>query len=376
MYTTSARFRAALQGGHTVTTKIEVWSGNEFQEDITADIRDGNIVYDDVDVHTTGDVTFASERHAPADLRSLIAPNGNELRIWRGVRFPDGSDELVPMGVLGITDVRVDDSGDGFTMQVSLVDRSRKISRNKFSNDYVVDAGTNYIEAIERLLTSRWPSVEYSLSDVVGFATPQLVFGANDDPWVAVRKLAADIGCDFYFDRTGVAICHPVNTELGDPVWRYEEGPDCTLLYLNRQLKDEEGFNYCIVTGETTDVTDVVWAVAYDDDPMSPTYYLGPYGIVNDIYVSSGITNTSQAQAVANARLAKYRGSRETLQLLPTVNPALDTNDVVYVRRGKSNINNVYTVGKITTPLIYQRGQNVGLHERLVNVDSGMDHIA
>jgi hypothetical protein len=43
----------------------------------------------------------------------LLTPFGNELRLFRGIQFDDGSVEYVPLGVFVIIDVVIKDTNDG-----------------------------------------------------------------------------------------------------------------------------------------------------------------------------------------------------------------------------------------------------------------------
>lgn len=364
MYTRSAAFDAAVQKSHRIATRCDVYSGTTFIQSL--DIIDGNITIDDVPVRrrATVDLTDPTGALTPADASALLAPSGNELKLWRGLYLPDGTSELLPMGVFGISDVRIDDSGQGLHIRLDTYDRARKVQRARFLQEYQVTAGTNYGTAIQTLLTSRFPTITFNFT-ATSILTPRLIFEAGSDPWKAAQSMAASIGCDLFFDPNGVCVLRPISL-VGDPAWTYAEGSQAMILYVNRRLNDEKVFNHVVVTGETSGTATPVRAEAFDNNPSSPTYYLGAYGDVVTFEASSFITTTAQAQAAANRKLAKVLGLSELIQFNTIVHPAHEISDIVRLTRADSKVNNVYVIGKLTMPMVHSRVMNGTCRQRVL----------
>jgi len=90
---------------------------------------------------------------------------------------------------------------------------------------------------------------------------------------------------------------------LGEPDDR-AAGPDAD---------DQTTYNYVIVYGESVDNAVPVQAVAFDNDPNSPTYYLGPYGSSRPPS-SPADHHHAQAQQAANALLLAVKGASENVR--------------------------------------------------------------
>ena len=107
MWPSTVAFRAAVASSHSIATQVLVgpWSGA--LTDISAYVLDGEVSVDRTRAQrrtcslTIGDVSggliprFASDTLAPTAAQYL--------RPYRGVTFPDGSTELMPLGVFRIS---------------------------------------------------------------------------------------------------------------------------------------------------------------------------------------------------------------------------------------------------------------------------------
>jgi hypothetical protein len=261
-------------------------------------------------------------------------------------------DEMVPLGVFRISSFRVDDSGDGLSMEIEGFDRSRQVQRYKYTDTYSIAAGTNYVVALQGLLLDRMPTIQFSPNfPATTLSCPTMTWNAGDDPWNAAQRIATALGMEVYFDASGYCMMSTIPDPLTAPVvWQYAEGEDATFLYLSKRFSDENVVNYWVVTGEGTANASPIRAVAYDNEPGSPTY-VGTYGIVSDTFSDNMITDLGQAQSVANAKLAASRGASEDLSLNVIVNPAHEERDVVSVVRSESRINGRYMIDSFTMPL-------------------------
>ena len=74
------------------------------------------------------------------DAFDWLATAGAEIVVARGLVLDDGTEELVPLGVF-VLDADLEETEDG-TITVSAGDRSRRISRARWTDPYTVPAGT------------------------------------------------------------------------------------------------------------------------------------------------------------------------------------------------------------------------------------------
>lgn len=367
MYARSAAFDAAVKKSHLAIFKCEIYDNGILQR--TLDIGEGNVRVEDAAVRRRFDARLVDPDGTltPDDASDLLAPFGNEIKIYRGIRFDSGTEEYLSLGVFGLDDIKIDDSGETLGLTIEGYDRAHKVQKAKFVTEYVVASGTNYATAIQDLILSRFPAAQFNFISTTR-TTPKLVFEAGSDPWEAARKMAGNIGCDLFFDTSGicklVAIVDPTTASVD---WRYAEGAEAMFLYINKRMTNEGVYNHVIVTGESTENTSgPVRAEAKDDNPASPTYYLGDFGDVVYFQASEFITTQSQAQDVANARLQKVLGASEEVRILNVPHPAHEIDDVIEIVRAKSKIDARYVIDGLTIPLVEQRGMDISTRKRKV----------
>ena len=93
-----------------------------------------------------------------------------------------------------------------------------------------------------------------------------------------------------------------------------------------------------------------IWGVATDDNPLSPTYWLGSYGQVPRFWESGHITSQAQADHVAARQLSTHLGATRTISFDSVPNPALDTGDSVLVVYPDGH-SELHVVDVLTIPL-------------------------
>ncbi len=116
MFPTSANFRTAISTNHIVISKAEIWNTDQKLAEI--DIESGAVEISTTNaIRRTCKVNLVTDRTTnnlvPDNQFDLLNPFGNEIRLYRGVRFTDGTDEYVPLGVFVITDVSISDTNEG-----------------------------------------------------------------------------------------------------------------------------------------------------------------------------------------------------------------------------------------------------------------------
>ena len=298
-------------------------------------------------------VTTVETGIVPVDAYSFLTPYGNEVRIWRGVTYDDGSYEEVPLGVFVITNVEVSEGPDGTTVAISGVDRSIRVSRARWTDPYAIQSVATET-AIERLLQDRWIEVETAFV-ATNTTILRATFGTdtNNNPWADALRLADAAGHDLYFDGNGIAVLEPLpDYETASPDAIYLQDEEAVVIDLTRSLDATDTYNGVIATGEGTEQTDVYRGEAWDEDPDSPTYRYGPFGQVPRFYSSSLLNSNEQAQAVADALLLDGKGLTEQIDWTQITDPSLDVGDVVVVVNERAKVNRTLILDRLTIPLL------------------------
>jgi hypothetical protein len=323
----------------------------------------------------------------PDSALSALAPFGNELRLWRGIRVErevgdnyadlsseyddyadlDASyatygelqqgittetvDELVPLGVFVITKVDVATAGDGTTVVVTGSDRSLRISRARWTEPYQVSGNT--ASAVQDVLEDRWDDVQVDFT-----ATDKSVnkarFGleTDNDPWKDATKLATAAGMELFFDGDGIARMIPVRDyETATPDAIYQENEEAMILTLSRSLTNETTYNGVIAAGESSEASVTYRGEAWDEDIDSPTYRYGPFGEVPLFYASPLLTSDDMARQAAESILAKKKGTTEAVEWSQIVDPSLDVGDVVAVTNARSKVDRLMVLDRLIIPL-------------------------
>jgi hypothetical protein len=337
MWPRSRKFDAAVTQSHTVVIRADLWTPGRRQL-LAADLDlDGGQV--------TASRTGSTRRTCRTTLidrdgtlgrlfssRQTVPPV--ELELSRGIEYPDGSTELLPLGIFGLADL---DPEWRVVYPVAGYDRSRRVRRNTFTSAYVVAANTSYVAAAVALVRDRIRfaidvRVETSNADTTPFP---LVYLESDDPWAKAQALASAAGCEIFFDQRGALVVRDVPDTLGLSVdFAYLDGETSVLLPdTTQKISDDPGYNGVLAMGESSNNdAEVPRHLAIDDDPASITYYHGDYGPVTETYTDPTITTTAQAQLVARSRLRHWLGRNDSMALATVPHPAHDPGDVVRVR--------------------------------------------
>lgn len=356
MLITSAAFATAITTSHRIATAAEVWSGVSASGPGTllgTFTPTAGLVKVDIANATrrSCDVTLVDPNYVPST-GALITPYGNELRLYRGVTYPNGARELMPLGVFAIASADVTDTPQGISIKVLGFDRADKVARALLTDTYSIAAGTNTAVAIQALITSRVGGLTFSFAPTTA-VLPSTTLVVGDNPWAKALELAKSIGADLFFDAYGVCTLTPVTDPATAPVSAtLAEGATSTLVDLARSITNRETFSDVIAIGQGSGVGDPIRAQVTDINPQSPTYINGPYGDVVTIYRSPLLTSAAMATAAAQAVLFRGTGLAEQITMRTLVNPALDVGDVVVVTRARAKVINArYTIDALDIPL-------------------------
>lgn len=355
MFPTSAEFRTAIQTSHTVVSKAEIWNTDQKLAEIdiesgTVEISTSNAIRRTCKVNLITDRT--SDNLVPDNQFDLLNPFGNEIRLYRGVRFSSGTDEYVPLGVFVITDVSISDTNDGVSIEVSGEDRSLIVSRNKWTSPYQLVTGT-LESSITALLTNRYPEVVTSFP-TTNVTINQVILGAenDNDPWKDAVEICELVGFDLFFDATGIVTMKQFPTLDGtSPIATFVEGEGTTVTSLNRSISTKETYNGVIYYVEGSNVSTPIRVEVWDEDSSSPTYRYGKFGQV-PTFVNTNLVSTSAAAIIAATLLLNtYIGAQETINWEGLVNPALDVQDIVYVKSVGAKVDRIVILDNLTIPL-------------------------
>jgi hypothetical protein len=346
MWKTSDSYNSALvSGSRRWSTKVEVLYSDAVVTTLTGTI-DGAVDIDEVAVRRSLNFTMVDTDGTltPAGASDLLAPKGTEIRVHRGLTLPDGTTEFVPLGVFGVNEPVVRAHQPGTIIAIKAFDRVDAIRSRRFTAPWRVAAGTPTYQAISDIITSRL-NVPVR-STITGNTTTEVVYDELSDPWDAVRDIASADSLVAYFDPLGTVIIAP-DAEADTGVL-YSPSIDSLFIQAERTIKSDKTYSGVIVKGEHPDV-DPIRVELWDDDPKSPTYYLGPFGARPYGFTSPLLTTVDQATAAAETILARVTKMRQDGTLTTVGHPGHEVGDVVTITDPKSRTSGRWTIygGKV-----------------------------
>jgi hypothetical protein len=194
-----------------------------------------------------------------------------------------------------------------------------------------------------------------------------MTFEVGDDPWKAAQTLAASCGQELFFGPDGTLLSQPIpDYNLISPVWNFEEGPECTMLYINRRLTEQDSVNHVIVIGETADDEAPVRGEVFDDNPDSATYVSGSWGRVVEVVRTTTVTTNEAAAQMAFGLFQKRLGVSDLVRLNALPHPAFEIGDIVTATRDRSKVEGRFVVDKISLPMTALRPMDLSMRRRVL----------
>lgn len=327
MYPVSARFLAALVESHQIATEVVLFRADGRVE--TLEHTGGSVTVDrGQGARRTCSVTVADTSLIPLTAKDKLSVYGAQLRISRGIRYPGGLIEQVPLGVFRIDSV----SGDVDEGPVTISGKSLEafIADDKFTVATKV-SGTA-VGAVTSLIQATLPAatvVNRASDNTIGART----YDVEGDRWAAVAECAAAIGAEVYADPDGVFIVAELPDLLAvPPVWTVAAGEGGAYVSANRGMSLDGVYNGVLARGENTEA-DIppVSALVTDDDPTSPTYWAGPFGHRPTFYSSATLTSVNACTSAATLKLRAAKAPNASADITSAPNPALESGDVIRV---------------------------------------------
>lgn len=328
MYAVSSRFLAALAESHVVVTKVILFRADGGVE--TLDHIDGSVSVDRKSAaRRTCSVTLADPAMIPRTAVDKASVYGAQLRILRGIRYNDGAEELIPLGLFRLDEV----SGDVDEGPVTLSGKGLEavIADDRFTTPY--HATGTAVGAITSLIQRSIPTAEINSTAVTDATIGARTWDIEGDPWAAVLELGAAIGAEVYCDPEGVFVLAELPDPLTTtPVWTIAAGEGGTYVSADRGMSLDAVFNGVLARGENTEEgVAPVSSLVVDTDPGSPTYWDGPLGHRPDFITSPTLVTTGQCTSAATLRLRATTASNATADVTCLPNPALASGDVLRI---------------------------------------------
>lgn len=265
--------------------------------------------------------------------RRDLSPYGARIRVFMRMHYDRHTTETVPLGVYRVEEVSQAGLRPG-RAQLDGLSLEAQVQDERFHTPRSLDIGPGEYW-VQKLIKEVLP--EIGISWRLGSSlVPQLV--EEKDRWGLIDgrsrdpSIAKSLGGRVFCDSRGSFVAAPVPTLEDTPVWALTAGPGGALVEPQQTLSRDGVYNQVVASGASESGQPPVGpAVASDDDPVSPTYYKGPFGAVPLFYTSKLLTTFQQCQAAALGLLAPRLGLKQTVSVSSIVNYAMEPDDVITV---------------------------------------------
>lgn len=327
---TSVGYRKLLAGGSTATTRVEVWrAGVRIDPYGSAGVP---FFSGSISATLTSQVTrqlamSLDESLWPVEPDDLLAPYGNELRIWQGVKGGAQIPYVWQTFRGRINEVTLGDDG---TVALGALDRAADVNDSGMQGPENSIAGALVTSEFRRLVNEGVLDATFGAFDVIVAVTPQLTW--EWDRGSACDDLATAASSYWYALANGDYVMREVPwTKFQTPLISVSDGPGGALTHAEPTVSRENVFNLVTVVGERPDGSDAVYATVADGDPTSPTYVNGPFGTKSKLIRAQAAQNQSQANTIATTALRQARALTQNWNIGMTADPSLELGDTIII---------------------------------------------
>lgn len=322
----------------------------------TINVMGGDVIHDGTaDIRATLDLITDGTNMWPTTNSSLLAPYGNEIFVERAVKYGQET-EWIPQGYFRIDSPDQSVVPDG-PIRLAGSDRMAGIIDAELLTPRQFRSTLSNGAVVQTLVFEVYPgaTIEWDSAAVSGALLGRTLV-AEESRFKFLNDLITSLGKIWYWDHRGILVIKDVPSTSGASVWTVSSGPHGVLTAIDRKLTRKGVYNAVVATGEAADTTAPSRAIAYDNNPDSPTYYFGRFGPVPRRYSSPFITTNAQALSAARAILTRGLGLPYNINFSAVPNPALEPYDVTTVTypaksRSGETFTEIHIVDRITVPL-------------------------
>lgn len=342
----SARFLQALRGGHAIALSAYLAPPETTWPGIPVSILSGGLTVDvDAQIRRQASLDIAFSLADPATVDVVrVLPFGGYCRVYRGVRFADGSIENCLLGTFRVDAVSWPELQG--TATLTLNDRMAQISDEALQVPYAA-TGKKPSNAIVELVQAVFgSSIAYHVTTTPASEPTMADVVYDEDRAAAISDLAAGIGATTYFDELGDFVLRPRPSGVPTSAdWVFDTGAEGVFVSAVESLDRSSVKNGVAVRAQPAPDLAPIYSLATDNDPASPTRWSGPFGKVPLIVNSESIQTQAAADSTAASLLSLRLGLSRTLELRGIPNPALEGGDVLDIRHADGRSELAYVNG-------------------------------
>lgn len=353
MLTATAAYRAALPKLHKRATVIRVFHGGV---DVTPESGiplSAGIVRASLNsrVTRTADLVLPSTFY-PVNDTDLLSPTRAVLKIFTGIEYGDGSQEIFPVFTGRVSTPTRERDG---RLRLRCDDLAADVVAQRFDIPGSSIAGASTVGEIRRFIAQVLPTAPFVDGDVVDQPVPALTW--DDDRGRALDELAASVQGRWYALGDGSFTVRRYPYAGQTPVGRIADGEDDGngggLISGADISRSREGVaNSVTVISERIDGSPPVYVTVRDTEPGSPTLYGDLYGRVSAVLRPQTPLTQAAAEALARRVLASTTALTQQWSVTMVPDATLEPGDALTMLY--DDILSVQVIDSISYPLTTQ----------------------
>lgn len=355
-------YRSALASSHEPYSRVEVWQSGIQVEELTY-VNPGQLAQTGQPVFLGGSVRATLNSRVartltltvpdwlyPWNVTDLLNPYGQIIKAYRGVRYGSGVVDEFPVFVGPIQDVKPQAGG---TATLNAADLASDVAGYDFTVPQIAPEGDAITSEVRRLIAGAIPNAAFGAFDAIVTRVPALSYDV--DRGNALDGLAKVAGAYWYPLANGDFVLRFIPWTVpivsgGVPLTNVGGS-----LLTAFPVRSRAGvFSRITVSNEPTDGSAPFFATADDNDPTSPTYVGGPYGVkATQARITQAVTQSACLQT-AQTLLKRGKALTESWSITCVADGSIELGDVLPILfRDRSGFNHVTTqmVGGFTLPL-------------------------
>lgn len=361
-------YRNALATSHTAYFRVDILDG---QQNVL--IRDVVYLAGNVSatltsrVARTCDVTFTEDMY-PYLSTGLLAPYGNMIRAVRGIEFADGSRFAWTVFIGRIQETRL--SADG-TCVAYAADFATDVVDAKFVSPESSSPDILVTEQMKTLIFDGFSQATFGASDDSAVETGALTW--QSDRGAALDELGASIGFFWYPLANGDFVLRRYPWTIPPvPVVTYSDDEGGSVVSSSATRTRQDIYNTLTVTGERLNGEPPVYGIALDDNPASPTFIDGNFGVRHQLMRLQTPGTQGSAQDAASDNLRRLIALTDSWEWEMAPDAALELGDAVNLAvRGRPPI--IQVVESMSIPLDVKSVMRVRGRTPVIGVLEGVE---
>lgn len=295
------------------------------------------------------------------------------VRLWRGVVYDDGTQELMPVGTFMVDKAETLVERGMSTVVIAGSDLWKKFTKSQFGVPTTFTDGTAINTVITTMATSAGIT-QLNLDPLTERTSASkniqkdFNFEGDETRGDALLKICSDYGIEVFMNPMGVLTTRDFQNPFDRPtVWYYDES-DTLAFFLRTVIDDDRLYNHVIVvgTGDAQEGGVIYRAELKDTDPASPTN-ITRIGDRVFRFESPLLSNQESVDRSAFTIFYKHFLLSQTVAMEAVCNPALEGNDVVWVGETEfSRVDTRFLLGTFSIPLVTSK-QKMSM-KRVINI--------